>query len=61
MAKGIVGAEDCAALLEKLVTTNTCQPEGNEEKLGQMIADLFPDTVERSWPWPGQSGAAYSR
>ncbi len=49
MAKGIVGAEDCAALLEKLVTTNTCQPEGNEEKLGQMIADLFPDTVEKRW------------
>ena len=27
MAKCIVGAEDCAVLLEKLVTTNTFQPE----------------------------------
>ena len=40
-------AERCGQLLETLVRTNTCQPQGNEELLCTLIADLFPDTVEK--------------
>ncbi len=42
-----IQAEDCAALLRTLVRTNTCQPEGNEDALAHLIADLFPDSVEK--------------
>ena len=51
-----MSAESCAALLQTLVRTDTCQPAGNEEALCHSIAALFPDTVEKTLI-PHQAGA----
>ncbi len=52
-----MSAESCAALLQTLVRTDTCQPAGNEEALCHAIAALFPDTVEKTLI-PHQAGRA---
>ena len=52
-----MSAESCAALLQTLVRTDTCQPAGNEEALCHSIAALFPDTVEKTLI-PHQAGRA---
>lgn len=38
--------EECRSVLERLVREDTCQPEGNEGKLADLIRQMLPEDLE---------------
>lgn len=40
-----ITTEQCKQILQKLVQINTCQPEGNEGKLADVILEMLPENI----------------